>query len=102
MESPLLDQSFEEFVRYDKTTQSRNQNNSTDRKLIISGRRLLSYNEKDSHVPYKRGIKTLNLEVSGCYLTDNVKEMYYSACGTCITVICSRSTNHITDLFHGP
>ena len=40
-------------------------------------------------------VKTLNLEISRCHLTDHVKELYKSACRTCSTIIFPHSTNQI-------
>ena len=40
-------------------------------------------------------VKTLNLEISRCYLADYVKECQYSACRTCGMIILPHSTNHV-------
>ena len=37
--------------------------------------------------------RALNLEISCCYLADDVKELYLSACRTCSTIIFRHSTN---------
>ena len=46
--------------------------------------------------------KPKNLESYRCcclVFTDHFKEMYFSACSTCSTIILPHSTNHIIDLW---
>ena len=44
-------------------------------------------------------VKTLNLEISRCHLTEYVRELYRSACRTCSTIIFPHSANQIIDLW---